>query len=99
MSFDIVNISTTDWQHCDVNYLGRNGKATVSIGCNFFIFGISEQFDIKLDDELSYVPSSSTESVTIGPLNTGNENKYIFSFSDGKVLTWEIIIEMNKYYE
>lgn len=99
MSFDIVNISTTDWQHCDVNYWGRNGKATVSIGCNFFIFGISEQFDIKLNDELSYVPGSSTESVTIGSLNICNENKYIFSFSDGKVLTWEIIIEMNKYYE
>lgn len=96
-SWDLLSVTIRNNQLEDLKYWGKDGKATLSIGASLSIFGIEESFDIRLYDELSYVPNST--HIVISPIEDHEDSKYIFSFSQSVLVTFCLTIEMNKYYE
>ena len=95
-SFDLVSFTLQNGNLEITDYYGKEGKATVSHGAAFSLFGVEETFKIRANDELSYIPT--TTETTISPMMI-DDSKYIYSFSVGNLLTISITIILNRYYE
>ena len=93
-SFDLLSFTLQNGNLENVDYYGKDGKATVSHGVAFSLFGVEETFKVRANDELSYIPA--TTETTVSPIDN---NQYVFSPSFGNFITISITIVLNKYYE
>ena len=93
-SFDLLSFTLQNGNLENVDYYGKDGKATVSHGVAFSLFGVEETFKVRANDELSYIPATTETTVSLI-----DNNQYVFSPSFGNFITISITIVLNKYYE
>ena len=94
MSFDVFSMNIILGKETNINFFGKDGKATISQGISLACFGIEQTFDIRLKD-CSYIPASN--NVTISPIDKAD---YIISpITIGRVIIWSIVLHFKPYYE